>query len=131
MDNKEKPLTDFIEKVYKKHSLWTGKESPTREDMKTADEIIRQPKYASLKNLVLICQAMDEHASQYKSLEKEEEFIRLKEENNELTLSLQVANQGLDILYGVLERIKHEVDCNENMEFTSKLIDETLSVKEQ
>jgi hypothetical protein len=71
------------------------------------------------------------YASQYKSLEKEEEFIRLKEENNELTLSLQVANQGLDILYGVLERIKHEVDCNENMEFTSKLIDETLSVKEQ
>lgn len=32
--------------------------------MKTAEDIIRQPKYNELKNLVLICEAMDEYAKE-------------------------------------------------------------------
>ena len=32
--------------------------------MKTPEEVLRQPKYKGLKNLVLICEAMEEYANQ-------------------------------------------------------------------
>jgi uncharacterized coiled-coil DUF342 family protein len=38
--------------------------------------------------------------------DKEERIKELEDENNELTLSLQVANQGLDCLYSENEELK-------------------------
>ena len=35
----------------------------TEKEVKIPEDVVRQPKYAGLKNLVLICEAMDEYAS--------------------------------------------------------------------
>lgn len=43
----------------------------------TAEEIIRQPKYNELKNLILICEAMDEFANAKVLEALEREFSKL------------------------------------------------------
>ena len=48
----------------------------------SAEKILRQEKYASLKNLVLICEAMEEYA---KEVNQDKDWKRVGELANEIT----------------------------------------------
>jgi hypothetical protein len=65
--------------------------------MKTPEEIIRQPKYNSLVNLVLICEAMEEYASQFQQPKK-----CLKERKQDFLNKIMDVNYELDRIYSAL-----------------------------
>jgi transcriptional regulator with AAA-type ATPase domain len=68
----------------------------------TAESVIRQPKYKTLKNLWLIIEAMEEHTSQQtEALQKEVE--RLKEEKNEIANNANMYIKKLEEKIRIME----------------------------
>ena len=68
-------------------------------EVKTAEDVIRQPKYTGLKNLVLICGAMDEYASLRTQQLQEPKWISVKErlpENRQRVLCYGGSYMGED-----------------------------------
>jgi chromosome segregation ATPase len=73
--------------------------------MKTPEEILQQDKYKGLKGLLLICDAMDEHSSQFTSQIEEltKEVERLEAENKSITASYNALD---DIYRRTLKRLE-------------------------